>query len=852
MDAITRDLTEPQREAVCHVDGPMLILAGPGSGKTRVITHRIAHMLAEGVPEWQIAALTFTNKAASEMRERVQTLAPGRAVWLGTFHRFCAYLLRRYAPMVGLRENYSIYDTQDMKSAMKRAIEASGVSTDFASRDEIATAISRLKNRLVTPSMLEGMALSAEESVAARVYPVYRKQLLAANAVDFDDLLLHVAMLLREHPEVRRELDARFRHIMVDEYQDTNLAQYAIVRALSIDHPNLAVTGDPDQSIYGWRGADLNNILDFEKDYPTVHTVRLEQNYRSTPNILRIADRLIRHNRRRKAKGLFTENGEGDPVVVRVYEDGREEADGIVEAIADAIENEGARPRDFAIFCRMNYLTRSLEHAFRRFGLRYQIVNGLEFYQRKEVKDVLSYLHLINNPDHDVAFERVVNTPPRGIGAKTMQRLRGHADRRGLSLLEAARELDQIDGLGKRPASFLRRFVSLYDLLAAKATSSVEDIVKTVVHESGYEQYLDRLADSSDDVDRAGNVSELITAAVEFDRQYPDQGSLELFLEQTSLVADTDAFDGSDDHVTMMTLHAAKGLEFPRVFIIAVEDETLPHFRSKHSEHQVEEERRLLFVGITRAMRGLQLSFCKRRSNRGQAFPAIPSPFLNELPREDLRFVDPTSDRSAGPEDECFQDDGGYPDAWDLDEPSADETSYEADETSYEERSSDGAAEDDAVREVPQPATADAEEEFSTAAGARPGRDGRGWGGPPRVGSERVDSERVDSGGALSKTPEPRSRRKSTSDAEGGKRRTPPAKPAGLAPAGLTTAAKMLDSGAVSLAAYQPGLMVRHRQYGDGVILEVTGRGPKRTARIEFESGTVQFRLAFADLELIR
>jgi len=421
MDAITKDLTAAQAEAVQHIDGPLLIIAGPGSGKTRVVTHRIAYMLQSGIRPWQIAALTFTNKAADEMRSRVNLLAPNQPVWMGTFHRFCAQQLRRYAPMVGLAENYSIYDSSDSKSAMKRAITAAGVSTSHTSPEQIASAISNAKNRLITPEIMAQQTGRAGDTVAAKVYPVYQQQLLTANAVDFDDLLFHFARLLRENPEVRSNLDEKLKYIMVDEYQDTNLAQYAIVRALSVDHPNLAVTGDPDQSVYGWRGADLNNILDFEKDYPAVKTVRLEQNYRSTPEILRVADQLIRHNRRRKQKNLFTDNPTGEAVTLRQYEDGYKEADGIADEIANQMIAGNAEPRDFAIMCRMNALTRSIEHALRNRGIPYQIVNGLEFYQRKEIKDLLAYLHLINNPRHDVAFQRVINTPTRGIGAKTLE-----------------------------------------------------------------------------------------------------------------------------------------------------------------------------------------------------------------------------------------------------------------------------------------------------------------------------------------------------------------------------------------------------------------------------------------------
>ena len=662
MEAIFRDLTGPQREAAAHIDGPLLILAGPGSGKTRVVTHRIAHLLESGVPAWQIAALTFTNKAADEMRNRVETLAPGQPVWMGTFHRFCAQLLRRYASMVGLSENYSIYDTADAKKAMKRAIEAADVSTTHASPEKIAANISRAKNRLVAPDMMQGQTMSPGDAVAARVYPVYQQQLLTANAVDFDDLLMHVARMLRENPELRRELDAKYRYILVDEYQDTNLAQYAIVRALSIDYPNLSVTGDPDQSIYGWRGADLNNILDFEKDYPNVKTVRLEKNYRSTPNILRVADHLIRHNQKRKTKDLFTDNDEGEQVVLRMFDNSYQEADSIVEEIAASIQAGTYRPSDFAVFYRMNSLSRSLEHALRSHGIPYQIVNGVEFYQRREVKDLLAYLHLINNPQHDVALMRIINVPTRGIGAKTIEKLQHYADANQIPMLEAARRANEIAGLAKRSATMVTKFVQIYDRLAHKATATLEDLLQYIVEETKYDEFLERSAGEEQDNEPMANVDELITSAVEFDRRHPEDGSLELFLEQVSLVADTDAFEESSDRVTLMTLHAAKGLEFPSVFVVGVEDDLIPHARSKDRESSFEEERRLLFVGITRAEQKLQLSYCKSRVVRGDMRPVIPSPFLNELPLDELRQIE-----TSGSQD-WFDDefDQSYPDSWDL------------------------------------------------------------------------------------------------------------------------------------------------------------------------------------------
>lgn len=674
MDAILRDLTEAQREAVTHVDGPLLILAGPGSGKTRVVTHRIAHLISQGIAPWNITALTFTNKAAQEMRQRVEQLVPGQPVWMGTFHRFCAKLLRRFAPAVGLQENYSILDTSDTKQLMKRALELANVSTSHRSPEQIASAISRFKNRLVLPEQLEGQPLSASDHVAARVYPFYQQLLLTANCVDFDDLLLHTACLLRGNAELREELDAKHRYIMVDEYQDTNLAQYAIVRALSVQHPHLAVTGDPDQSIYGWRGADISNILDFEKDYPSVRTVRLEENYRSTPEILAAADALIRHNTYRKSKDLFTRNASGSPVVVRRYNDGYEEADEIAEQVAEGLESGTLRGRDVAIFCRMNALTRSFEHAFRARGIPYQIVNGLAFYQRKEIKDLLSYLHLINNPGHDVALQRVINTPARGIGAKTLKGLQHYAQQRRIPLLQAAREASQIEGLAARSAKKVTEFVAIYDRLRAKATAPLADLISYILEESGYQKHLEENADETSDNDRLANVDEFVSSAVEFDHQFPEDGSLDLFLEQVALVSDTDAWEESQDRVTLMTLHAAKGLEFPHVYIIAVENGMLPHSRSMDDPAQLEEERRLMFVGITRAKQRLQLSYVRRRTIRGTPSPAAPSHFLIELPREqlDMRQSPDPADYFYGTADiggDELDQTHDYPDSWDLPDP---------------------------------------------------------------------------------------------------------------------------------------------------------------------------------------
>ncbi len=628
-------LTDAQREAVTHVDGPLLILAGPGSGKTRVVTHRIAYLMEQGVAPRNIVALTFTNKAADEMRMRLERLAPGKKVWLSTFHRFCARLLRQYAPLVGLAENFTIYDMSDSERTLKRVIQESGKELTHTSPDAVAHEISRAKNELIPPAAYA--AHGSAGPITKELYPLYQQRLLASNAVDFDDLLMHIARLLREHPEVRAELDERFRYILVDEYQDTNLAQYAIVRALSIDHPNLAVTGDPDQAIYGWRGADLKNILEFEHDYPQVRVVRLERNYRSTQHIVRAAGQLIAHNKRRKKKDIYTENDRGSPVKLVVYPNHHEEADSIARRIVVEIQAGRRRPRDFAVFYRVNALSRSFENAFRDHGLPYQIVGGMSFFQRQEIKDVLAFLYLINNPRDDAALERIINVPARGIGDSTIKRLRAYAGERRLSLLDAARQAGLVPDLAKRSAVAVAKFVSMYDKLCLWAHSPLEELIGVVLQDTGY---LKQLKDSEDpqDQERLANLEEMLTDAREFDLTHPEDGTLEQFLERTALATDLDEVDGTNDRVMLMTIHAAKGLEFPVVFVTAVEQGLIPHERARHNEDEIEEERRLLFVAMTRAEQELQLSLAAARDFRGQRRYVVPSQFLMELPREEMEL----------------------------------------------------------------------------------------------------------------------------------------------------------------------------------------------------------------------
>jgi DNA helicase-2/ATP-dependent DNA helicase PcrA len=664
-DSLLGSLTPAQREAVEHIDGPLLILAGPGSGKTRVVTHRIANLLRHDISPHRILALTFTNKAADEMRDRLERLAPRQHVWMGTFHRFCARLLRQYASHVGLSENFSIYDMDDSGKVLKLAVQEADIQLTHVSIDGIASTISWAKNSLIKPADFEPKPGSPLGSVVLRVYPNYQQMLLDANAVDFDDLLFHVAVMLRESPELRAELDDRYRYILVDEYQDTNLAQYAIVRALSIDYPNLAVTGDPDQSIYGWRGANLNNILDFERDFKRVKTVKLEKNYRSTKAILRVADALITHNVKRKPKDLYTDNEEGSRVRLITYLNQRDEAWSIAQRIASEVREGNYRPRDFAIFYRVNAMSRSLEHALRDRGLPYQIVNGLEFYQRKEIKDAMAYLRVLNNPRDNQALERIINTPTRGIGKSTIERLREHAAQRGFSMLEAAREAGLISGLAKKSTISVARFVSLMDRLGEHVHARVEEILGHVLAETGYRELL-MASETEEDQERLANLEELLTAAREFDAQHPGEGHLEEFLEQSSLASDTDAFESENDKVTLMTLHAAKGLEFPVVFIIALEHGIIPHERSINDRDKLEEERRLLFVGITRAEKFLQLSYVDRRNFRGREVMPIPSQFLMELPRAEMEvtaslgsYVEPMRDRASDDHGDAFEGDSG-------------------------------------------------------------------------------------------------------------------------------------------------------------------------------------------------
>ena len=645
-------LNEQQRAAVVHVDGPLLILAGPGSGKTRVVTHRIAYLIAQGIPSHGILALTFTNKAAEEMRHRLDELVPRHHVWTGTFHKFCARVLRIHASLVGLAENFTIYDSGDSRKVIKQAIANAGIDLRHHTPENLVSRISAAKSSGITVEQFNPLPGHALDAIAAKVYVEYQKLLQMANAVDFDDLLLHTVDLFRNSPELRQAFDQKYSYFMVDEYQDTNSVQYQLIRLLNHDVQNLAVTGDPDQSIYGWRGANINNILGFEQDFPNAKLVRLEKNYRSTGNILKVADQLISNNVKRKHKTLITENEEGKPARLVAYPSPHDEAIDIADTISLAIQKGGRRPRDFAIFYRTNALSRSLEHTLRAASIPYHLVNGHEFYQRKEVKDVVAYLHLLNNPRDSVAFERIINVPPRQIGKVTLSRIRNYSQSHRISMLEAARYVDEIASISKAPSAKVKRFVKMYDRLAVLSTEEVQIIIKAVLEETGYRDWL--TDDGSEEgYERANNVDELVVAAEEFDNEFPDNGGLERYLEQAALISDTDVWESEADFVSLMTIHASKGLEFPCVFIVGLEDGILPHERSSAEDSQIEEERRLFFVAITRAQEELQISRSLSRFRRGNHWPTIASRFLMELPRKEMAVFEPNSDEV---DDDVFAD----------------------------------------------------------------------------------------------------------------------------------------------------------------------------------------------------
>ena len=742
-DAILGDLTLAQRAAVTHVDGPLLVLAGAGSGKTRTITRRMAYLAAQGIAPMNILAVTFTNKAAAEMRHRTLALLAGLSLRHGgaptvsTFHSLCARLLREFSSAIGLPAAFGILDTADQLKLIKQALEKIGLSPENFAPARVLDKISGAKNRLQRVDAFAAAAAGYFDTSVARVYRVYEELLGASQAVDFDDLLLKTALLLRDNAEVRNQLQGRFRYILIDEYQDTNHAQFVIAHMLAMEHENICATGDPDQSIYAWRGANLSNILEFEKFFPRAKVVLLEQNYRSTKTILQAASSLISHNRQRKHKDLWTENTIGSKVIHICSADEKQEAREIVRRLRDWHEREGISWDKMAVFYRVNAISRVLEEALMEAGLPYQIVRGTEFYARKEVKDVLAYLKLLVNPDDTLSFQRVINVPARGLGGTSVSRLADYAAHAGISLPAACRRAEEVPGLTKRAVEAFQQFAALIDslrllaippacashadrppsgspevnqgaigtnefdplydpALAAEATACTElsnfsadadensppgpashrdatgrsvsphagegsggsrrfppvaAIMEEVIHRAGFIRESKTRTMDEESLQRQSNIQELINVATEYDlsarhaqdgRQNPS-GSLSDYLTQVALVSDVDRLGEKSGAVTLMTLHAAKGLEFPVVAIVAMEEGILPHERAigfQGRPQDVEEERRLCFVGMTRAMQQLILSHSCYRMIMGRSEGRVASRFLKEIPDECVVRID--------------------------------------------------------------------------------------------------------------------------------------------------------------------------------------------------------------------
>jgi len=628
IDACLADCTGPQMEAIRHAEGPLLVVAGPGSGKTRVITRRIAHLVGSGCRPGEILAITFTNKAAEEMRNRVEALGAASGVWMYTFHAFCARVLRIYGSHVGLSARFTIYDTADSLAAVKRVARDLEIDPKLFKPAALARSISNAKGRLFGPDEVASSRERDAETIA-KVYRRYVERLRASDAADFDDLLMLTVKLLKDVPKVAKALHSRFRYVLIDEYQDTNQAQYLIARNLARKHRNICATGDPDQSIYGWRGADIRNILAFEEDYPDAKVVHLEQNYRSTKSILSVADKLISHNLERKPKALWTENPEGEAVSVLCCEDENDEANRIAARMAELIRDNQAESRDMAVFYRTNAQSRVLETALRFETIPYTIVAGTEFYQRKEVKDILAYLRLIVNPADSVSTERIMNVPARGIGKGAAARFRAWAEKHGGSMLDAIAHPDEA-GVRGAAARGARTLIKVLNQLREMPPCPVAPIVERLIASINFERYLSGMAEKSDE--RIANVRELVSAAAGFNQSEPE-GDLLGFLEHAALVSDVDDLDESCGAVKLMTLHAAKGLEFPVVFVVGLEEGLLPLSRGE-AVHDLEEERRLFFVGVTRAMKRLFLSLAELRTRYGRSEYTSPSRFLSELPEE--------------------------------------------------------------------------------------------------------------------------------------------------------------------------------------------------------------------------
>ena len=636
MQSLLDGLNREQQQAVQHTEGPLLILAGAGSGKTKVLTVRIAYLLAQGVNPYEILAITFTNKAAKEMKSRVEGLVGDVAnrIWLSTFHSFCAKFLRfELDNFLGYNSNFTIYDTSDSQVVIKAALKALNLDDKYYPVGAMISAISDAKNKLMFASDFRKQARDFYQQKVADVYEYYEKELRKNNALDFDDLLLVAVKLLKSNATVLDKYSKRFRYVMIDEYQDTNHAQYLLAYLLSSHWKNIAVVGDADQSIYAWRGADIQNILDFEKDYPNCKSIKLEQNYRSTKIILDAANAVIDNNEGRPEKNLWTDKTEGAKIQHFTAQSEHEEAAFIGDTIVKKHDIHGVPYGDMAILYRTNAQSRVLEEALIKRALPYTMVGGTKFYDRKEIKDVLAYLRVLYNPFDDLSLLRIINVPKRSIGATTVSKLQDYARENGTSLFMTLTQLHLVDSIKGKTKEKLEEFgILIFTLVAEMDDKSVLDILEAILDRTGYLYQLEESTDPQDQA-RAENIGELLSVAKDFQDTNPT-GTVEDFLEQVALVNDVDSFEQEDSKVTLMTLHAAKGLEFPIVFLGGLEEGLFPHSRTLMNPEEIEEERRLAYVGITRAEQELYISNATTRTVFGRTSSYLPSRFIDEIPAE--------------------------------------------------------------------------------------------------------------------------------------------------------------------------------------------------------------------------
>jgi DNA helicase-2/ATP-dependent DNA helicase PcrA len=642
-----KDLNPAQREAASHASGPLLILAGAGSGKTRVLAYRIAYLVGvEKIDPQKILAVTFTNKAAGEMKSRVEKLL-GRAgfdIWVSTFHSLCARILRVEAGVLGYTRAFSIYDEDDQLSLIKKCMEELNISTKEFSKEAIQSYISKAKDKLIDWQEYASLTHDFFEEKVAKVYELYEKKIKEANAFDFDDLIMKTAEIFKNYPPILKKYQNRFEYILVDEYQDTNHAQYVLVNLLASKNRNLCVVGDEDQSIYGWRGADIHNILDFERDYPDAKVVKLEENYRSTQIILDAATAVVKNNKKRKGKTLYTKMKGGEKLGLFYVESDILESKASVRRIQHLMQKEKNTRSDFVILYRTNAQSRLFEQELRDNGIPYVIVGGVRFYERKEIKDILAYLKVIANPKDELSLKRIINVPARGIGEKTISRIEDFCRTQSLSLFEGINQIEEIEGIQLRFRNTIFNFSQMMQLfLETKEKLPVDELTEMIAEKSSY---LDELKKEKtiEAENRIENVKELINATSEF-KERSDNPTLEGFLEEVSLITDIDQWDNTKDAVTLMTLHSAKGLEFPVVFIVGLEEGLFPLSRSLENPSDLEEERRLFYVGITRAKKRLFLSHARFRRRFGE-MTNLRSRFLDEIPEELLQVEDYVSPRA--------------------------------------------------------------------------------------------------------------------------------------------------------------------------------------------------------------